>query len=169
MANSVLSSKVVAHGSNPTTITTNEIGPLLANKHGIPFNIGGHPNIKSRTAYISDANGAQTDATIVGTINAGTKVVLTSVAVTVDSAVTATGGVSVKLGFGVSTIPADSSSGADGIVLDHKGIAAGSGIVLGNGSGIIGIGADGEELRLTCEDPVGGGLSVTITYFTIEA
>lgn len=159
----------VAHSANPDAADAGDAGALLMNRHRVLFNIGGHPNVISRTAYISAATGAQTDATIVGTISAGTKVVVTSIAVTVDSATTATGGVAVKVGFGATTLPADASGGANGIILDHKGIAAGSGVVLGNGSGIIGIGADGEELRLTCEAPTGGGLSVTFTYYTIES
>jgi hypothetical protein len=164
-----IGAKAIAHGTNPTGVTANDRTDLYANRAGVLFTIGGHPNIITRTVYISDATGAQTDASIVGTIAAGTKVAVTSVAVTVDSATTATGGVAVKLGFGATTIPADSSTGANGILLDHKGIAAGSGMVLGNGSGLLGIGADGEELRLTCEDPVGGGLSVTFSYYTIES
>ena len=164
-----LGAKAIAHGTNPTAVAAADRTDLYANRAGILWTIGGHPNIITRTVYISDATGAQTDASMVGTIAAGTKVAVTQIAVTVDSAVTATGGVSVKVGFGATSIPADSSTGANGILLDHKGIAAGSGVVLGNGSGLIGIGADGEELRLTCEDPVGGGLSVMFSYYTIES
>jgi hypothetical protein len=133
----------------------------------LPFAICGDPGVITRTAYISAATGAQTDATIVGTISTGTRLIVTAIAVTVDSATTAVGGVSVKVGFGASTIPADAAAGANGIVLDHKGISAGSGVVLGNGGGILAIGGDGEELRLTCETPTGGGISITVTYFTV--
>lgn len=161
--------RAIAHGTNPTAVAAADRTDWYANRAGIPFVIGGHPHSITRTAYISDTTGAQTDASIVGTIAAGTKVVVTRITVTVDSAVTATGGVAVKVGFGATSIPADSATGADGILLDHKGIAAGSGVSVGDGSGILGVGADGEELRLTCEDPVGGGLSVTITYYTIES
>lgn len=136
---------------------------------GVLYSIGGTPSVITRTVYISAATGAQTDATIVGTIATGTRVVITAVAVTVDSATSVVGGVAVKIGFGASTIPGDSSTGANGIILDHKGISAGSGVIIGNGGGIIGIGASGEELRLTCEAPTGGGLSVTFTYYTISA
>lgn len=161
--------QAVAHGANPDAADALDAVVSITNRHRIPFFLGGHPNIITRTVYISDATGAQTDVSIVGTIAPGAKVAVTSVAVTVDSATTATGGVAVKLGFGATTIPADSATGAAGILLDHKGIAAGSGVVLGAGAGLLGIGADGEELRLTCEDPVGGGLSVMFSYFTIES
>jgi len=137
--------------------------------NGAAYVVGGHPDVITRSVYIADATGAQTDADIIGAIGTSTRVVVTAIAVTVDSATTATGGVAVKLGFGASSIPADASGGAAGVLLDHKGIAAGSGIVIGNGGGILGIGAAGEELRLTCEDPTGGGLSVTFTYYTITA
>jgi hypothetical protein len=38
-----------------------------------------------------------------------------------------------------------------------------------DGAGIIGIGADGEDLRITCDDPAGGSLFVTFSYYTIES
>lgn len=164
-----IGAKAAAHGANPTAVAAADRTNLHANRHGVLFTIGGHPNVITRAVRIADADGAQTNASMVGTINTGTKVVVTAMAVTVDSATTATGGVAVKVGFGATTIPADSTTGADGILLDHDGIAAGSGVVIGNGSGILGIGADGEELRLTCEDPVGGSLVVTFSYFTIES
>jgi hypothetical protein len=139
---------------------------IRQNLAGLPYSLSGIPSIITRTAYISAATGAQTDASIVGTIATGTRLVVTAIMVTVDSATTASGGVAVKLGFGASTIPADTSGGANGIILDHKGISAGSGVVIGDGGGILAVGGDGEELRLTCETPTGGGLSVTISYFT---
>lgn len=161
----------VAHGANPDAADAGDAGAILMNRHRIPFTVGGHPNTVTRTAYISDATGAQTDASIVGTINTGTKVVVTSATVTVDYQTTGPNGsgVAVKLGFGASTLPADSATGANGILIDHKGVPGGGGVVLGNGGAIIGVGGDGEELRLTCEDPINGGLSVTVTYFTIES
>lgn len=157
----------VAHGSAPDAADAGDAVAPLHNRHRVQFTIGGHPNIITRAVHIADADGAQTDATIVGTISAGTKVAVTAIAVTVDSATT--NATAVKLGFGATTIPADSTTGANGVILDHDGIAPGSGIVVGNGSGLLGIGADGEELRLTCEDPVGGSLSVVFSYFLIES
>lgn len=161
--------KAVAHGSNPTAVSAGSRSELFTNRHGILFQIGGHPNIITRSVTIADANNAQTDVSIVGTVATGQKVCVTALSVMVDSAVTASGGVAVKIGFGATTIPAETTTGTAGILLNHPGIAAGSGVVLGNGGGILGIGADGEELRLTCEDPVGGALTVTVGYFTIES
>lgn len=164
-----IGARAIAHGANPTAVAADDRTDIFANRHGILFTLTGHPNTITRSVHITDANGAQTDASMVGTIATGTKVVVTAISVTVDSATTATGGVAVKVGFGATTIPADSSTGTNGILLDHPGIAAGSGVVLGNGGGILGIGGDGEELRLTCEDPVGGNLAVTFSYYTIES
>lgn len=136
---------------------------------GVQFTIGGSPSAITRTAYIAAGDGAQTNASIVGTIAAGTKLVVTALQVTVDGATSAVGGVAIKLGFGSATIPADSSGGVNGVIFDHKGLLAGASVTLGNGGGVIGIGADGEELRLTSEAPTGGGFSITMTYYTITS
>jgi hypothetical protein len=45
----------------------------------------------------------------------------------------------------------------------------GSGFQRGDGSGILGVGGDGEELRITCEVPTGGTLGVSVSYYTIES
>lgn len=164
-----IGARAIAHGANPTAVAADDRTDIFANRHGILFTLTGHPNTITRSVHITDAAGAQTDASMVGTIAAGTKVVVTAISVTVDSATSASGGVAVRVGFGATTIPADSTTGANGVLLDHPGIAAGSGVVLGNGGGILGIGGDGEELRLTCEDPVGGNLAVTFSYYTIES
>jgi hypothetical protein len=39
----------------------------------------------------------------------------------------------------------------------------------GDGSGILGIGADNEDLRITNEVPTTGALRVTVSYYTIES
>jgi len=54
------------------------------------------------------------------------------------------------------------------MLLFHPGIAPGSGVVEGNGSGILGIGASGEDVRVTCEDAVGGSINIIVTYFTTD-
>lgn len=159
--------KAIAHGSNPTAVAANDRTDWYANRHGIPFVIGGHPNIITREITISDATGAQTDASLVGTISAGTKVAVTMIDAMADA--DNTGDISVRIGFGTANVPTASATGVNGVVLSHPGLAAGSGVVRGNGSAVIGIGADGEELRLTCDDPAGGALTVTLSYFTIES
>lgn len=132
-------------------------------RNGVQLTLGGSHDIISKNLNITDADGAQTDAALV-TVAAGTAIVVTKVSVMVDSATTATGGVAVRIGFGTANVPAADSAG---IILAHPGISAGSGVVEGNGAGIIGIGATNEDLRITCEDPTGGNIDVIVTYFTI--
>ena len=40
--------EAVAHGSNPTAATVGQRMTIKANRHGIPFVLGGHPNIISK-------------------------------------------------------------------------------------------------------------------------
>ena len=69
-----------------------------------------------------------------------------------------------------STLTARGASGADGvanIILSHPGIPPGGGISKGGSGGIIGIGADDADLRITCTAPTTGSLTVQVDYFTI--
>jgi hypothetical protein len=158
----------VSHGTNPDAADALDAGAPIMNRHRIPFVIGGHPNVVTASVRIADATGAQTDAAIApGTIGAGTKIVVTRITVTCSNANTVN--VAVKLGFGASTIAADSTTGATGVLVDHEGVPPGGGFTIGDGSGILGIGGDGEELRLTCDDPVTGFVIVSYSYYTIES
>lgn len=132
-------------------------------RNGLQLGLGGAHDTISKNLNVTDADGAQTDTALI-TVSAGTAIVVTKASAMLDAATTATGGVAVRIGFGTANTPAADSAG---IILAHPGIAAGSGVVEGNGSGIIGIGASNEDLRLTCEDPAGGNLDIIITYFTI--
>lgn len=157
--------KAIAHGANPTAVAASDRTDLYANRAGIPFTIGGHPNIVTRE-YV--ATGAQTDDPII-TVSTGAKIVVTSILVVVDNATTVD--VGVRIGFGtanVPTVPTDGNT-VDGVVLTHPGIAAGSGIGRGDGSGILAIGADNEDLRITNEAPTSGSLRAIVTYYTIES
>ena len=150
--------KAIAHGSNPTAVAANDRTDAYANRHGVPFFLAGHPNIVTiRTNYTA----AQTNAALV-TIGAATKIVVTRVSALCDNANSVD--VQVRIGFATATTPTTT-----GVVLSHPGIAPGSGIVEGNGSGILGIGADDEDLRITSEVPTGGSLDVVVSYFTIES
>jgi len=154
--------KALDLGATPTAVAANDRTNAAFMRNGVQFVLGGHPNILSQNVQITDADGAQTDLSLVGTIAAGTSVVVTKCSVMADKANTVD--VSVRIGFGTANTPA---ADAAGIILFHPGIAAGSGVVEGSGGGIIGIGASDQELRMTCEDPVTGSISVIITYFTI--
>jgi putative phosphoesterase len=153
-----LGGKTIAHGTNPTAVAAGDRTNWYFNRHGIAFVIGGHPNTVSfRVNYTA----AQTDTAII-TAGAGTKIVVTRCSVMVDNACTVD--VVVRIGFGTASTPTGT-----GVVLSHPGIAAGSGEAEGVGSGIIGVGADGEDLRITSEVPTGGSIDVTISYYTIES
>lgn len=150
--------KAVAHGSNPSAVTAGQRSDAYCNRAGIPFTIGGHPNIITlEAAYTA----AQTDTAIV-TIGSGTKIVVTQIQAMCDNANTVD--VGFRIGFGTANTPTTT-----GVVLTHPGVAPGSGISRGDGSGIIGIGADNEDLRLTSEVPTTGSLRILVSYFTIES
>lgn len=134
----------------------------IATPQGIQWVLGGHPNIVSRE-YMTTT--AQTDDPIIDAVPAGSHIVVTAIeALVVASGTTAP---QVRIGFGAASVPAEPASGAsvDGIVLSHPAIASNSGLVRGNGSAAIAIGADGAELRITNDVPTGGQITVLTTYY----
>lgn len=148
----------VAHSASPTAVAAADRVRWIFNRDGVPFVLAGHPNTKTfRVNYTT----AQTNAAIL-TVAAGTKLVVTQCAVLVDNACSVD--VQVRMGFATVTTP----TGA-GVVLTHPGIAAGSGYTRGDGSGIIGVGADDEDLRITSEVPTGGSIDCLVSYFEIES
>lgn len=161
-----IGAKAIAHGTNPTAVAAADRTDLYSNRHGIQFTIGGHPNLIS-AEYITTA--AQTDDNILPLISAGTIYVITSVTVSCSAANSVN--TSVRLCMGTAIV-SQGASGADAtskVILSHGGIAPGSGVVKGNGSGIVGIGGDGEELRIACSVPTGGNVIVQVDYYTISS
>jgi hypothetical protein len=154
----------VAHGADPTAVAAADATRWYFNRDGIPFVLGGHMNLISRE-YL--ATSAQTNVAMVD-IAAGTKIVVTECEAVCDKANTVD--VAVRIGFGASvpTAPSDGTTVA-GMVLTHPGIAAGSGVVVGSGAGIVAIGGDGEDLRITHEVPTSGSVRVMVRYFLIES
>lgn len=150
--------KAIAHGANPTAVAANDRTNGYANRHGIPWVMAGHPNIVTIRLNSTAAN---TDQAIV-TVSAGTKIVVTRVSVTADNANTVD--VAVRIGFGAVNTPTTT-----GVILSHPGIAPGSGVVEGTGSGILGVGADDEDLRITSEVPTTGSIDTVVSYYTIES
>lgn len=130
----------------------------------VPFFIGGNPLSQTLEAQVEDADGAQTNAALV-TVSSGTRIVVTRASMKCDASTT--GPTNAVLGFGASTIPSRTHTGTAAIVAAFDGIPPGGGIAEGNGGGILGIGGDGEDLRLTMEDPAGGACSVSITFYTV--
>ena len=159
--------KAIAHGTNPTAVAAADITDLYANRAGVPFVIGGHPNVQT-AVYL--ATGATTDDNVLPAISSGTKYVITRYTITLDESTTV--GVAVRLGFGAASVPALPSANADavnGILVYHPGMVPGSILTGGDGSGILGVGGDGEELRITCEAATSGTLVVAVSYYTIES
>lgn len=160
-----LGAKAVAHGSNPAAVAAADRTDLYANRAGVLFTIGGHPNA---TTLEYRWTTAQTDDALV-TVSAGTKIVVTRVTVTVDEATTV--GVGFRLGFGTATLATLATDGntASGIIVAHGGLVPGGGITVGDGSGILAIGADNEDLRITTDAATNGDARCYITYYTIES
>lgn len=150
--------KSVAFGTNPTAVTAGDRTDWIANRAGIPFMLGGHPNIITLEAAYTTA---QTDTAVI-TVGATTKIVVTQISVV--SSNTTSVNVAFRCGFGTANTPTTT-----GVVLTHPNIAAGSGFNRGSGSGILGIGADNEDLRVTSGVPTGGSIRVLVSYFTIDS
>jgi hypothetical protein len=158
--------QAVSHGATPDVADALDAVIGLTNRHRIPFVLGGHPNLQSSEYFTS---GAQNDDPVLPVISAGTIYVITGITVTC-SAANATQP-SVRIGFGGTTVPTQGTTGADGVakvLLSHPGIPAGSGIVKGHAGGIVGIGGDGEDLRITCTTPT-TSLIVQVDWFTITS
>lgn len=158
---------VVAHGANPDAADAGDGGAFLMNRHRILFVIGGHPNVKSATYLWT---GSTTDDNVLPAISGGTKYVITGFSIVIDAACTVS--VPVRIGFGTASVPALPSANADAvddILFYHPGFVPGSGAVRGDGSGILGVGGDGAELRITAGATTGGTGVVTVNYYTIES
>jgi hypothetical protein len=146
----------VSYGSTPSAVAAADRTYALADRAGVPWAISGHPDVVTlEAAYTS----AQTNTAIV-TVSSGTLIVVTQLQVTVDQANTV--GVGFRVGFGASTTPTTT-----GVVASHPGLVPGSGLSRGDGAGILGAGADGEDLRITSDVATGGSLRVVVSYFTI--
>lgn len=164
-----IGAKAIAHGTNPTQVAEADRTNLYANRHGILWTIGGHPNLQS-AEYITTAAQTSGGDNVLPLISAGTKYVITGVTVTASAANTVN--TSVRLGFGTTGVPAQGASAADAVtkvILSHPGIAPGSGVSKGHAGGIVGIGGDGEELYIVCSVPTGGSVVVQVDYYTIES
>lgn len=148
----------IAHSTAPSPVAAGDRVRNIANRHGVPFVIGGHPNILNfRLRFTA----AQTNVALV-TAAAGFKIILTRLTVTLDNASTVFP--SVLIGMGATTTPTTTA------ILDHPGVPAGGGVNLGDGSGIIGDGAADEDLRVTTVGvATGNGVAITGSYYLLEA
>jgi hypothetical protein len=157
-------SVAVAHGASPTAVAAGDRVQSIANRHGIPFVQPGHPEIVC-IEYVWTT--AQTDDAIVSA-SAGEKIVVLEVRSRIDEAVTV--GTGYRLGFGASTLlttPTDGNT-ATGMVNGHPGLIPGGGENAGSGYPL-GIGADGDDLRVTTEAPTSGSGRLYITYYKVPS
>lgn len=147
------------------TLTNGNLAALTLNRAGVQFVIAGHPDILT-TEFMWDAgNTMASDAVI--TIVPSLKIIVTQIAALCDAA--NSGAVGVRVGFATTTLAVEPSNGASAstIVLTHPGIAAGSGYNRGSGAGMLGIGGDGEDLRIIAEDPAGGKCRLMVSHYTV--
>ena len=150
--------RAIAHGANPTAVAAADRTDLFANRHGVLFVMSGHPNTQTvRANYTA----AQTNTAIV-TVATGLKIVVTRVTVAASKANTVN--TSVVIGFATATTPTTT-----GVVAAHPNIDPGGGFSTGSGGGILGVGADDEDLRITSSVPTGGSIDVLVSYHTIES
>lgn len=150
----------LAHGTNPSQVAAGLNTKWYANRHGVPWVIGGHPNVL--TLKHANITTAVTDTAII-TVGTGVKVVVTRLTVTLDNASTVFP--TVLIGFGTVNTPTTT-----GVLAAHGGVPAGGGFTIGDGSGILGVGADDADLRITTTgNATGNGLQVTVSYYTIES
>lgn len=100
---------------------------------------------------------AQTN-TVLKTVAAGECFVVTAVDVFCDNGNTVD--VSVLLEFDDTT---------DVTIVEHPGVAPGSGFVIGDGSGQIQIGDDGQNVIVTVSVPTSGAVTVHVSGYLIDA
>jgi hypothetical protein len=148
----------LTHGANPGAVSNGDLTKVYANRHGVPWVIGGHPNVLSKEWTFTTQ---QTDAALI-TIGPGNIIVVTECTISTETA-----GTDVRVGFGTATIPAAGTAGTDGIANSQLNMAADTRYPRGNGSGIISIGADNEDLRITTSGAV--NVLVLVSYYTIES
>lgn len=153
-----LGMQAIAHGADPTAVAPGDRTRWYANRDGIPFVMGGHMNTITRRDNFTTA---QTNTALI-TVSAGTKIVVTQLMITADNANTVN--VQARVGFATATTPT-----GVGVVGSHPGIPPGGGFTMGNGGGILGVGADDEDLRITSGVPTGGSIDVVTTYYLIES
>lgn len=153
-----LGMKTIPYGASPTAVAEADRTDWYANRHGIPFILGGHPNII--TEEIGAYAAAQTDLAMV-TIATGLKIVVTQIQIVSSKDVTVN--VAFRIGFGAAVTPTTTK-----VLLSHPGLAPGEFLSRGDGSGVIGVGADGADLRITSSAATTGSIRIIASYFLIE-
>ena len=151
--------KAINHGTNPTSVTASDRTDSYANRAGIPWVIGGHPNVQ--TLMLGAITTAVANSAIVAAA-ANIRIVVTRITCTLDNASTVFP--LVRIGFHATTTPTTT-----GVLVSHGGVPAGGGFSVGDGSGILGIGAVADALLVTTTgNATGAGLIISVSYYTIN-
>ena len=129
-------------------------------RDGIPFVLPGHPDIVTQSHEVVRGD-SETNTAIIDCPE-GMAIVVTKLVVITDNSVSAD--VAVTIGFGLTFTPA---GGAQQVLYYNPGMARGQKHTDGSGAGTIGVGAAGEDLRITCDVIPNGELSILVTYFTV--
>jgi hypothetical protein len=155
----------VSGSASPTSVAAGDRTRFIANQHGIPYVVGGHPNLITREYDFGTS--AQTDVNLAAAaVAADERVYITRLEVMCDTANTVN--VAARVGFGASNVPTASSTGVSGMIASHPGIMPGSGIICGGAGGVIAVGGAGEEPRITTSAATSGNTHVIISYFLID-
>jgi hypothetical protein len=155
----------VSGSASPTSVAAADRTRFIANQHGVPYVIAGHPNLITREYDFGTA--AQTDVNLAAAVVAADeRIYVTRFEAMCDNANTVS--VSVRAGFGTANVPTASATGVSGMIGSHPGVAPGSGFVCGTGAAIIAVGGAGEEPRITTSAATTGNLHVVISYFLID-
>lgn len=123
------------------------------------------PNLARVEAQIEAADGAQTNQAIV-TVGTGVFIVVTQLSVHCSAANSVN--TNIVVGFAAATLPARAHTGTAGILLGFDGVPPGGGATIGDGAGVLGVGASGDDLRYTSGAPTGGACSIEATYYTYQ-
>ncbi len=155
--------KAVEFNTDPPTVSADDDRvDSIATPQGIPWTIGGHPNVITRE-YV--ATSAQTNDLISAAVPGGSQLILLSIEALVSNEAGAD--VQVRIGFGLAVLPTEPVDGAfvDGMALSHPGLRPGAIYQRGNGGTAIAVGADAMELRITNSNPAPGKLTVLANYY----
>lgn len=137
---------------------------VLSNLHS-NYGMPGGTQVGEAVTKEFNYTAAQANVALV-TAAAGERIVVERIAAMVSKAVSATE-VEVRVGCAAATLPAKTTAGAADIFFSHPGLAAGSGYEVEGEP--IEVGVDGEDLRLTCDVPTDGEVTVVVRYRIVVA
>lgn len=162
--------KTLNHGADPATAAALDRTDAYANRAGIPWMLGGHPNIQTFEFEISAAN---TNVTVLTSAN-NQRIVITEIGVYVGGSTQPNTSIRVGFSTGASgtalaatSTAASALSANQGILIGVSAVPAAGGYVRGNGGGIIAIGGIAQQVSITNTVPTGGRAKVMGSYFVI--